>query len=752
MAEVPDADDLQFRLLAEQLPTPCWIAEATGHVVWFNADWVAYTGMTVENIGPRGGLRALHDPAIYPEVERRWQACMESGEPAEMTFPLLGRDGTFRPFHTRVVPLRDANGAVFRWFGTNTDVSAQSVAEARLASSQEQWRELFEASGDAIFITDRDNRYVEVNPAACALLGFERDELIGMRVPDLLDTQEQTRHAAWRRERSKGAAHGEWRMRRKGGGWVDVEVNARPLAEGRFLATARDIGERVRERAELRRQVGDEAALRAQAERQRERFWDVSHDLFAIISQADGVPQMLNERAWRDTLGYEAAELTRTPLIELAHPDDREATVALSDALAKGEAVFGFENRYRRADGGWVWLSWNIIRDGELTYVVARDVTEEKARAQHAERSQRLVALGQLIGGVAHDFNNLLMTIIGSLDLLQRRSDDHQLRERMMTAALAAARRGERLNRQLLTFARGQSGAAQFADVNALIEASRPLLDGALREDIALTLDLDPEIEGCQGDPAAFEATLLNLVVNARDAMPGGGRLTVRTRRPDAVERARHSLAGGDHAVVEVEDTGFGMTAEVAARAFEPFFTTKDVGQGSGLGLSQVYGFARQSGGIAVLESEPGAGARVKLFLKIAVAPEPRTAAIARERRTAAGSVLLVEDDVLVGVVTASMLAESGWDVKQAADAQQALARLDEGPVDLLLTDIRMPGGMNGAQLAAEAVRRLPGLRVVLCSGWTAEAVAGDLAGTRWPFLKKPFDTEQLAEALARAS
>src|SRR5437879_5036174 len=172
MADVLTAEDLQFRLLAEHLPTPCWIADPNGHVLWFNAAWVDYTGMTVDDIGPKGGLKSLHDPALYPEVQRRWREALDRGQAAEMVIHLLGRDGGVGPFLTRVAPLRDTEGRIFRWFGTNADVSAQHAAERRLATSEEQWRELFESAGDGIFITDRDSRYVEVNPAGCALLGY----------------------------------------------------------------------------------------------------------------------------------------------------------------------------------------------------------------------------------------------------------------------------------------------------------------------------------------------------------------------------------------------------------------------------------------------------------------------------------------------------------------------------------------------------------------------------------------------------
>jgi PAS domain S-box-containing protein len=746
-ADEVDVEDLPFRLLAQSLPELCWISDAEGEIVWANDAWIAYTGMDVAAIRERG-LAELHDPKVLPEVRRRWVEAKVAGAPADMVFPLKSRDGTFRPFRTQVFPLRDREGRITRWFGTNTDVSAQSATEARLRSMEQELAELFDATGAGIFMADPDGRYTAVNPAGCALLGYSREELLGMSVGDLIDPADLARQEVFAATASAEATTGDWRLKHKDGHFVDVEISGRVLSDGRHLGIVRDISERVRKAERLERQAGEAEARADAAEAIRSRFWEASRDLLAVFQLNSSKPLMLNAHAWTRTLGYSAEELAETEMLDLIHPDDVEAMFAIRKVLDVEGAFFGLENRYRRKDGSLVWLSWNIVRDGDRSFCIGRDITEERARAAYAERAQRLEALGKLTGGVAHDFNNLLTTILGAIDLMQRRPDERELRERLMTAALAAVRRGERLTKQLLSFARREPSGARSTDIRTLLEDMRPLLESALREDIALRYELDAEIAGCAIDAAQLEAAVLNLVVNARDAMPDAGIVTVRTRRPADAELGRYSLSAEGCLVLEVLDTGEGMSAEVMAHVFEPFFTTKEVGKGSGLGLAQVYGAARQAGGVATVESEPGAGTAVHLYLKTAEL-EPETAAPGRGEARRDERVLLVEDDVLVGVVTESILEEVGYQVTRAGDAVEALSALRGGAFEILITDVRMPGSMNGVQLAKAATARQPGLKVLLCSGWTAESLGRDVAEARWPFLPKPFDQAQLKQALA---
>ena len=548
---------------------------------------------------------------------------------------------------------------------------------------------------------------------------------------------------------------------RIGDDWRVLHAVMVPEPEGgapveRLIGVALDLTEQRRAEQILREardslvaRVQDETAQRQRAEQIREQFWNLSRDLFAIIS-LDGVPLLMND-AWEGALGYPIAEMVGRDIKPLIHPDDYRATLNLNQPLRDAaQPVHGFENRYRHANGSWRWLSWSVIVESDMFFAVARDVTEDKAREEHAARTQKLEALGQLTGGVAHDFNNLLTAIIGALDMIRRRPADQVLRERMIGAAFAAAKRGERLNKQLLGFARRQALKPSFVQIDRFLAEMRPLLKGALGDAVRLELRLDAGDQGSRVDASQFEAAILNLVVNARDAMPEGGALTIATGAADAKTVARLGLPEGAYLRLSVADTGVGMSPDVIARAFEPFFTTKEIGKGSGLGLSHVYGFARQSGGVAEVESRPDHGASIRLYLPIdaegAGLQEPQTdqpRAGARPRE-----ILLVDDDALVGVVAENILTDLGHVVTRAEDGPQALDLLDRQSFDVLVTDVRMPGGLNGVQLAAEAVRRQPGLKVLLSSGWTEDALGGELRGSRWPLLPKPFDSEQMQAAL----
>jgi CheY-like chemotaxis protein len=359
-------------------------------------------------------------------------------------------------------------------------------------------------------------------------------------------------------------------------------------------------------------------------------------------------------------------------------------------------------------------------------------------------------AVGQLTGGVAHDFNNLLTVVIGALDMILKHPEDGAKRRRLGEAALAAARRGERLTHQLLAFSRRQALRPETCDVNALIRDGEPLTRRAVGEAIAFNLRLSEGTAIARVDTAQFEAALLNLVVNARDATSAGGEITVETERLDVSADQVPELAPGAYVVVRVRDSGVGMSADVLSQVFEPFFTTKPAGKGTGLGLSQVYGFARQSGGVVHLESAEGRGTTVALYLPAAESqPE-----VARPRTVGTPSirvlrVLLVEDDPSVAAIAETMLVELGHAVMRAENAEQALKLLHaDRPVDLLLTDVIMPGGVNGVELARLASVLRPGLAVLLSSGYAGDTVDAALAEAPWPFLKKPYDADELAATL----
>jgi NO-binding membrane sensor protein with MHYT domain/nitrogen-specific signal transduction histidine kinase/ActR/RegA family two-component response regulator len=378
----------------------------------------------------------------------------------------------------------------------------------------------------------------------------------------------------------------------------------------------------------------------------------------------------------------------------------------------------------------------------------------EKSQAEAAlMRAQRLDALGRLTGGVAHDFNNLLTVVIGALDVILRNPEDAARRQRLGQAALMAARRGQRLTAQLLAFARQQPLQPELRELNALIRQAEPLLRRAMNERVRLTVRLSDESAVARIDPAQFEATLLNLIVNAVDASTSaGGEIVVETKLCAVAAGEVATLAPGQYFRMSVADDGQGMGPDVIKRIFEPFFTTKPPGKGTGLGLSQVYGFVKQSGGEIEVDSAEGAGTRFNIYLPV-TAEQPEQDQDAASQRVAIVrplNILLVEDDPSVAAVTDAMLTDFGHKVQRAANAEEAQRVLwSDAQVDVLFSDVVMPGGMNGVELAKHAVSQRASLKVLLTSGFAGESLDEWLSQGAWPFLRKPFLSTELAQALA---
>jgi CheY-like chemotaxis protein len=360
-------------------------------------------------------------------------------------------------------------------------------------------------------------------------------------------------------------------------------------------------------------------------------------------------------------------------------------------------------------------------------------------------------ALGQLTGGIAHDFNNILMIVGGHAEMLRRRITEAKVL-RGIDAIASAARRGENLTRQLLTFSRRQPLRPTVVNLKERIEAVRDMLGSSLRGNITLALDIPAELWPVQVDVAEFELALLNIAVNARDAMAqGGGTFTLKARNVAApADRKAGQL--GDHVELLLCDTGAGIPADVIAKIFDPFFTTKAVGKGTGLGLSQVYGFAQASHGVVTAESEVGRGTTITLALPRSTAPVEAMPEAVRPRKRDArgeGTVLVVEDNPEVAEVTATLLEQLGYGVVRAENAAEALATLQSGQeVDLVFSDIVMPNGMNGIHLAQEVNERYPKLRVLLTTGYSDVAASAE---TRFPILRKPFELAGLERAVREA-
>ena len=505
--------------------------------------------------------------------------------------------------------------------------------------------------------------------------------------------------------------------------------------------------------------------------RERDRAWELSQDLLAVLNK-DLTPVTLNP-AWEASLGFTRERLGQISLLQLLPEADQQAFHAEIGALSEGRTSARFVGRILHAGGQQRWLSWVVVPDDSLLYVVARDISSEREsalelaeantrlREQIDERErieaalqqmQRLEAVGQLTAGVAHDFNNLLTVILTGASFLKNDLDKGLLDKAhgRLKHIREAGERGAKLTAQLLAFSRKQRLEPVPLNLNRTLGGLEELLCRTLGGRVSVRLDLDPHLWFALTDPTQTEMIILNLAINARDAMPDGGQLTLATRntRVSAQPQRPQDPEPGDYVMLTISDTGCGMSEEVAAKVFEPFFTTKDIGKGSGLGLAQVFGFAKQSGGGVRIDTAPDRGTQVSVYLPSVRAQADHPAPELDKGRPLAGggdrSILLVDDDHLVREMIGDVLRRQGYRVRQAHNGEQALALLDD-TTDLLLTDFAMPE-LNGAQLARAARERYPRLPVVFLTGY-AELDGQELPGSL--VIQKPVHEQVLALALA---
>ncbi|PZQ51734.1 MAG: hybrid sensor histidine kinase/response regulator [Novosphingobium pentaromativorans] len=493
---------------------------------------------------------------------------------------------------------------------------------------------------------------------------------------------------------------------------------------------------------------------------ERNQLWQVSHDLL-LVADLDGTWLSINP-AWTRCLGWSADELVGRTSEWMEHPDDQARTRAEVAKLAEGRTTLAFENRFRTRDGDYRTLSWTATVSGDRLYASARDVTDDRARAEalaeaedQLRQAQKMEAVGQLTGGLAHDFNNLLAGISGSLELMNTRITQGRLGEidRYMVAAQGATRRAAALTHRLLAFSRRQTLSPRTTNVNNLVSGMIEMLRRTVGPSIAVDPVLMSGLWPALVDASQLENALLNLCINARDAMPDGGKITIETgnRWIDRHGARQHGLPEGQYLSLCVSDTGTGMPADVIAKAFDPFFTTKPLGQGTGLGLSMIYGFAKQSGGQVRIYSEVGEGAMVCIYLPRhrGEADEDETLpdAASDNLATDGETVLVVDDEPTVRMLVADVLHELGYTAIEAADGLSGLRVLESDVrIDLLVSDVGLPGSMNGRQMADAARVHRPDLKVLFITGFAENALLNN--GQLEPgmsVLTKPFAVDTLA-------
>jgi PAS domain S-box-containing protein len=497
--------------------------------------------------------------------------------------------------------------------------------------------------------------------------------------------------------------------------------------------------------------------LEAEVERrtlERDRIWQVSEDLLAVTDFA-GYFLSINP-AWPRLLGWSEDEIKAMHVTELRHPDDAPQSEDSRRTLGEGMATVRMENRFRHKDGSWRWLQWTMTESNGLIYVAGRHVTAEKEQAAALEQVQRqaahlqkMEAIGQLTGGVAHDFNNLLMIVSGHAQRLKGRLSDPK-DARAVQAIQMAASRGENLTRQLLSFSRTLPLNPTVISTAEAVNAVRDVLAGSLHVNIEFALDVPPTIWPVCVDRSELELALVNLVVNARDAMPDGGRVTISAENLGLAARDVPNGRAGDYVALRVADTGCGIEPALLPRVVEPFFTTKGPDKGTGLGLSQVYGLAHRSGGAVQLTSEIGRGTTVTMYLPrskarvAASSPEDVPQPWAGGHRT----ILVVEDNEEVKNVAISLLEELGYRTIAVESASAALEVLSSGEtINLVFTDVVLPGQLDGLALARRVANSYGDIPVVLTTGY-AKVFDTD---PEFPVLRKPYQIAALGHLIHQA-
>jgi PAS domain S-box-containing protein len=502
------------------------------------------------------------------------------------------------------------------------------------------------------------------------------------------------------------------------------------------------------------------ASLEAQVEarqRDRDRTWRLA-PVVMVVADANGKLVAANP-AWTSMLGWSEAETLGRDVMIFVAPEDRTAGAAGMAQLFQGVPVIDYQLAFLTRTGERRRIAWTTVPEGGVLYGYGRDITDQVVAEERLRQAQKMEAVGQLTGGLAHDFNNLLTGIMGGLELLQTRVAQGRLEnlDRYVDMAQAAARRAASQTHRLLAFSRQQTLVAKPTDVNRLVLGMQELVRRAVGPAVAIRLAPAEGLWTTLVDPHQLENALLNLCINARDAMPQGGQLTIETaNRCVSGEAARaFEMPPGCYVALRVSDSGVGMAPEVVRRAFDPFFTTKKLGEGTGLGLSMIYGFVRQSGGEVRIASELGRGTAVTLFLPRHLGPaeqEELSDSPAETKLHAARgeTVLVVDDEDAVRMLVSEVLVELGFTAIEAVDGAGALAVLEAGTrVDLLVSDIGLPGGMNGWQVAAAARRLRPGLLVLFITGY-AEGETGDapIAQPGTDVLTKPFTAQALLRRL----
>ncbi len=738
----------RFRQLAENIQEVFWLTDPRDQtVIYVSPGYENLWGRSREELYKNN--RAFVD-AVHPEDRDRVLAAVAEHEEKgfDEEYRIVRPDGSIRWIWDRGFLVRDADGNVQRVAGIAQDITERTLSEAALRESEARFRAQFKNMPIPTYCwrqTDDDFVLIDHNDAAMTFTAGRIGDYMGVRASDFFVRQPE--QVEWMREAftgNKPITH-------------EIDYTMQTTGEQKFLAVT------------MVRVPPDLLMVHTADITERRRTEQALHlTQFAVDRAADSIFWIDSEGGFRfvnDTacrnLGYSREELLSMKVMDII-AGDGAARWRETWSMIKEKGARTHESAHRTKDGRVyeVEVSANHVRFGgeEFSCSFARDITERKQQEERLRQVQKMDAVGQLTGGVAHEFNNLLAVIMGNLDFLAAELDPGSKQARHAKHALDAAERGAALTQRLLSFSRQQPLNPESVDLNALVERMAELLRPALSATIEIENNLAPDLLPVQIDAAQLEAVVLTLAVNAQDAMPDGGTLTMETSNivigEDAVP-AETELTPGPYVWLTVRDTGHGMQPDVLARAVDPFFTTKEVGKGTGLGLSMAHGFVMQSGGHFEIESAVGRGTVLRMLLPrahVAPAAGEREERQAAEHRGRGETILVVEDDHGVREMVVELISSLGYETVEASDGESALGILRSTPgIDLLFTDVVLPCGMSGVEVAARARRWRPDLKVLFTTGYNKSVAGGAGPGAGAEVIDKPYRKAALARKIAGA-
>ena len=780
-AMLADASTSASELALDALDVGVIVLDVRGAVVVWN-EWIARACNIPKEIAVGQNLLALFPDLVKTRLPAVIEDSLKVGSSSILThtlnrlLPLRNDDGTDLLHNVIVRPV--ASGRSVNCLLQITDVTASVTRERILRDRQNaRYHAIVDSARDAIVTTDSNRAIHWVNNAAGQAFGYTPAELLGRKIDILLDQNETLREGLFRKGPDKASPLVQVAARKKSGDLAifTVSFGQWHVDDHVFTTTVwRDVTERI----------AAEAALRESERRQRALLEALPQLVWTCAPNGDC--DFVNPQ-WEHYTGTSAEKNFGFAWLNVVHAaDHRDAEAAWRLSLASG-SDFDADARLSHVDGTYRWFKLRSIpvrhpngditkwfgtatditdlveaRDtlrrsnDELEAAVAKRTQEREAAIMQLLELQKMESIGQLTGGVAHDFNNLLAVILGSLSLLRKSLPDDPRTSRLIEGAIQGAERGATLTKRLLAFARRQELKLEAVDIQKVIPDLLDFLRQSLGPSISISVDIAPDVHPVKIDANQFELALMNLAVNARDAMPKGGMLTIAARDVSASEQGSlpKELPGGDYVRISVADTGIGMDEATQARAMEPFFTTKGVGKGTGLGLSMVHGLIAQSGGAVHIGSQPGKGTAISLWLPSALREDVKEVDGAPvqptiEDRKRGARVLLVDDDLLVSMNTAYMLMDLGHSVLEVTSGAQALRILEEDfQFDVVVTDYAMPG-MSGLDLAKKIKQLRPEIPVIIATGY-ADLPPDVSVGFRR--LNKPYTQQQLSDALDVAS